>query len=102
MNWTKLSAISEILSSVAILVTLIYLGVQTQQNADAIQADTRQEILAADQQFLMSFVADPGLEVLRYKPEVNPRRENPTRLPIDNIHTNEGEQLVTVPERRVG
>ncbi len=70
MNWTKLSAISEILSSVAILVTLIYLGVQTQQNADAIQADTRQEILAADQQFLMSFVADPGLEVLRYKPEL--------------------------------
>ncbi len=54
MNWTKLSAISEILSSVAILVTLIYLAIQTQQNADATQADTRQAILAADQQFLMA------------------------------------------------
>jgi len=70
MNWTKLSAISEILSSVAILVTLIYLAIQTQQNADAIQASTRQAILEADQQLLLSTMEDQELQVIRYKPEL--------------------------------
>jgi hypothetical protein len=30
-NWTKWSSIAEVVSSIAILVTLIYLGIQTQQ-----------------------------------------------------------------------
>ncbi len=70
MNWTKLSAMSEILSSVAILVTLVYLAIQTQQNADAIQADTRQAILTADQELLMRAMEEPELHLLRYKPEL--------------------------------
>ena len=36
LDWTKWSAIAEIFSSVAILVTLIYLAIQTQQNTAAI------------------------------------------------------------------
>ena len=67
MNWTKLSATSEILSSVAILITLIYLAIETQQNADAIMAGTRQEILAADQAFLMELSKFPKIEEVRYK-----------------------------------
>jgi len=70
MNWTELSAMSEILGSVAIVITLIYLSIQTRQNADATMAHTRQEVLAADQQLLMHFIRDPELELIRYKPEL--------------------------------
>ncbi len=70
MNWTMLSAIGEILSSGAILVTLIYLAIQTRQNADATQANTRQAILAADQQFLAQITDDPELYSIRAKPEL--------------------------------
>ena len=68
MNWTKLSAMAEILSSVAILVTLVYLAIQTQQSADAIQANTRQAILDADQQFLIKVMEYPEIYTSQFKP----------------------------------
>jgi len=33
-------------------------------------ANTRQEVLAADQQLLLNFVQDPQLEFIRFKPEL--------------------------------
>ena len=71
MNWTKTSAVAEILSSVAILATLVYLGIEIQQNADATQANTRQAMLASDQQFLELIVENPDLHLLWYKPELS-------------------------------
>jgi len=47
-SWAKWSAIAEILSSVAIVGTLIYLAVQTQQNTDAMQGSTQQTMLMSD------------------------------------------------------
>lgn len=38
IDWTKWSAIAEIFSSLAILITLIFLAVQTNQNTNAIDA----------------------------------------------------------------
>lgn len=70
MNWTKMSAVAETLSSVAILVTLIYLAIQTQQNTDAIQAATRYETLIADLGYLSTFVGHPELDALQYKPDL--------------------------------
>ncbi len=70
MNWTMLSVIAEILSSAAVLVTLIYLAIQTRQNADAIQANTRQAILDADQQFIMAVMASPELDAIFFKPDL--------------------------------
>ncbi len=70
MNWTKTSAVAEILSSVAILVTLVYLAVEIQQNAEATRADSRQAILESDQQFLHLIVDSPELNLLWYKPEL--------------------------------
>ncbi|MBT8077352.1 MAG: hypothetical protein KJO31_02195 [Gammaproteobacteria bacterium] len=67
MNWSKASAIAEILSSVAIFVTLFYLAVEVQQNADSTQAETRQAILSADQEFLQFMIEEPDLVLLRYK-----------------------------------
>jgi hypothetical protein len=70
MNWTKASAAAEILSSVAILVTLVYLVIEIQQNAEATQANTRQAILESDQQLLQLFIDSPELNLLWYKPEL--------------------------------
>ena len=71
MNWTKVSAAAEILSSVAILATLVYLAIEIQQNAEATQANTRQAMLASDQQFLELQVESPELHLLWYKPELS-------------------------------
>jgi len=70
MNWTALSTIVDLLGAIAVLVTLIYLAVQTRQNADAIRANTRQAILSSDQAFLHRIGDDPELELLRFKPEL--------------------------------
>ena len=71
MNWTKASAAAEILSSIAILATLVYLAIEIQQNAEAAEANTRQAILASDQQFLEQIVDKPELHLLWYKPELS-------------------------------
>ena len=71
MNWTKASAMAEILSSVAILLTLVYLAIEIQQNTDATQAEIRQAMLESDQQHLQLFIDDPELNLLWYKPELD-------------------------------
>ena len=66
IDWTKCSAIADILGAVAIVATLLYLAVQTQylaeqtellaiqsqQNTAAVQAATRQAMLAEDRELL--------------------------------------------------
>jgi len=71
MNWTKASAVAETLSSVAILITLVYLVVEIQQNAEATQADTRQAILDSDQQYLELFIDSPELNILQFKADLS-------------------------------
>ena len=44
MKMEKLAAISEIVSSIAIVVTLAYLAIQTQQNTTAIASASRQQL----------------------------------------------------------
>ena len=52
MKLDRVSAIAEIVSSIAILVTLAYLAVQTAHNTAAVQASTRQAMLAEDRELL--------------------------------------------------
>ena len=70
MNWAKASAVAEIFSSVAILITLLYLVVEIGQNTAALQVTFRQELLAADQNFTMKFVDNPELDSLHFKPKL--------------------------------
>jgi hypothetical protein len=60
MNWSKMSSIAEIVSSVAILLTLAYLAVQTQQNTAAIISDSRQQSLASELELLRMMADYPG------------------------------------------
>lgn len=73
MNWTALSTIVELLGVLAVLVTLVYLAVQTRQNGDAIRASTRQAILASDQELLVSLRDDPEMELMRYESDLTDR-----------------------------
>ncbi len=63
MNLTKASALAEIISSVAILITLAYLVVETQQNTVAIQGTIRQAMLAEDRELLLKWVDYPFLYI---------------------------------------
>jgi len=59
----KLSALAELLSSIAILVTLGYLAIQTQQNTAALLSNSRQETLNAELTFISQSLEYPYLEL---------------------------------------
>lgn len=74
MKLERLSAWSEIISSIAILITLVYLAIQTNQNADqmrqnveATKASTRQQMLSTDMAFLRDILENPGITSVQYK-----------------------------------
>jgi hypothetical protein len=77
MNWTKLSAIAEIVSSVAILLTLVYLALQnqqiafqTRQNTQALEASSRQGALDSAAEVLSLAISDPDIWLISVKPEL--------------------------------
>ncbi|HSG64921.1 MAG TPA: hypothetical protein VLD39_07965 [Gammaproteobacteria bacterium] len=61
MNWTKVSAIAEILSSAAILVTLVYLAVEIQQNTMTLEATSRQAVLQGEAAHLRDVIDYPEI-----------------------------------------
>ena len=61
MNWTKLSAIGEIVSSIAILVTLGYLAVQTQQSTVAVNAQSRSTLWDFQMRLLDHVIEKPEI-----------------------------------------
>jgi hypothetical protein len=70
IDWTKWAAIAEVASSIAIVVTLVYLVIQTQQNSDSINANSRQVSIASDLQVIATSIASPGLELLKFKEDL--------------------------------
>jgi hypothetical protein len=71
VNWTKVSAIAEISSTAVIVVTLIYLVIQTQQNFTALQANSRQVSISSDLQVIQTSLASRGgIELLKFKDEL--------------------------------
>lgn len=80
VDWSKWTAIAEIVSSVAIVVTLIYLTIQTQQNSEAILANSRNATVASDLSVIQSMIEYPEIELAMYKtswtPEEMSRIEN--------------------------
>lgn len=77
MKLEKLSAWSEIVSSVAILITLVYLAIQTsqnteqmQQNLEATKASTRQQMLGTDMAFLRDIMNNPYITNVQYKTDL--------------------------------
>ena len=73
IDWAKWSAIAEIMSSVAIVITLIYLALQTQQNSAALLASTRHQMLSADLQINSDAINNPSISEAMWKDELTTR-----------------------------
>jgi hypothetical protein len=78
IEWSKWASIAEIVSSVAILITLVYLAaqtqqvaIQTQQNSAAINASSRQAVLASDLELLSELIAYPSINEAMVKDELS-------------------------------
>ena len=61
MKLEKLSALAELVSAIAIVATLGYLAVETQQNTAAVQASVRQAMLADDLELISRLLDYPLL-----------------------------------------
>ena len=70
MKWDRVSSIAEILSSVAVVVTLVYLAVEINQNSEILQANSRDNVLGADLQHLYRLVDNPQLWLTFSKPDL--------------------------------
>lgn len=80
MNWTKSSAIAEIVSSIAILVTLAYLAVQTAQNTDAIETQARQSLFESAQFEQSIWLQNPDLTILIMNSSIEMSVEDKVKL----------------------
>lgn len=60
MNLSNLADISDIIGSVAIVITLIFLVLQMRENTRAIKASTRQSARDADSQAIIAAIENPG------------------------------------------
>ena len=70
VDWTKWSAIAEIASSIAIVSTLIYLAIQTQQNAGAILANSRNALISNEISINQQIIENPSIFAYRYKSDL--------------------------------
>lgn len=61
MNMTDLATWGQLISSAAVLVTLVYLSIQTKQTATLLRSESRQSIIEQEQQTLYQFTSWPTL-----------------------------------------
>jgi hypothetical protein len=76
MKLEKLSALAELVASIAIVVTLVYLTIQVRQNTEALNAQSRQSVLTSAQTELLTSVAHPEMIVAITKPGALTAEEN--------------------------
>jgi hypothetical protein len=69
VNWTKWSSIGEIVSSIAIVVTLGYLAIQVRQNTVAINAESRTALWQLQGTALQQVVQNPRIHLNMKKVE---------------------------------
>ena len=59
MKLEKIAAVAEIISSIAIVITLVYLSIQTRQTNETLLANSRQTTMMADVQIIGNAVSNP-------------------------------------------
>ena len=69
MDRSKLADLSEIVSSIAIVVTLIYLVVEIRQNTNALNSQSRQAVMEAAKNELFALIENPDLTISMIKTE---------------------------------
>ena len=68
MKLEKIAAVAEIISSIAIVITLIYLSIQTRQTNEALLANSRQTTMMADVELIGNAVSNPQAVANSTKP----------------------------------
>ena len=63
MTMTNLAILIQILSSLAVLGTLIYLAIEVKQNTAALHAQTRQSLLSGSQAELFQIIEHPDIHI---------------------------------------
>lgn len=63
MTLEQYAYLAEILGVIIVVVTLIYLAIQTKQNTDAVQSSVRQAMLQEDRESLRMVVENPALNL---------------------------------------
>lgn len=75
MTLSRLSAISEIISSIAILATLVYLAIEVTQNTKLLEADSLQATMDGDVQLALFRVNDPSIGQSFVNPDMTDREK---------------------------
>jgi hypothetical protein len=57
----NLAAVAEVISAVAVVLSLIYVGVGLRQNTSAIEGRTYQDVVRASNEYLLAVATDPAL-----------------------------------------
>ena len=70
MSLAEFTSISEIASAIAIVITLIFLGVQMRHNTRALFAAMRQSVLDEDSRFLSQVITYPDMMIRNAKPDL--------------------------------
>ena len=61
MNWEAISAVGQLVGSLGVLVTLIYLAIQMKQNTAAVAKSTYESIMTCFNSINIIFASDPSL-----------------------------------------
>lgn len=68
MKLEKIAAVAEIISSIAIVITLVYLSIQTRQTNETLLANSRQTTMTADVELIGTAVSNPQAVANATKP----------------------------------
>ena len=61
MNWDAASAIAEIISAIAVVITLFYLAIQIRQNSRTMISNIREQRMVSTQQIIFKWADDAVL-----------------------------------------
>ena len=85
LNWNELSAISQVVGTFAIVLTLLFLSLQTRQQTQAIVANTRQGALEVEIDLIMQMQRDPELWHADYPKVAGYSDELAKKIMINNL-----------------
>ena len=72
LKLSELAQMAEIVGAAAVVVSLLYVGIEVRRNTAATQAATYQEVVQASNEFLLALAGDPELAEIVQKAETDP------------------------------
>lgn len=72
---SRLKSLTEVFGSIAVVISLVFVGLEIRQNTAASRAATYQEIIRASNEYLLVIGADPDLSLIMYRASSDSLRE---------------------------